>query len=93
MGEGALPPEVWLDLKIRLDRLATLEARCQDALSRLAEGELSPEAYLDLVREQIRAQGDWEERHKRVFGMAPARPSGLGRLKKPTGPPVIDPLS
>jgi hypothetical protein len=93
MGEGALPPEVWLDLKIKLDRLATLEARCQDALTRLAEGELSADAYLDLVREQIRAQGDWEERHRKIFGAVASQPKRLRRLKKAIESRVIDPLS
>lgn len=71
MGEGALPPETCLDLKIKLDRLRALEERCQDGLCRLADGELSAEAYVELVREQMRAQQAWERRHLSLFGSGP----------------------
>lgn len=93
MDEGALPPEVWLDLKIKLDRLRTLEDRCRDALARLAEGELTADAYVELVHEQVRAQKDWEERHKKIFGAIPRRRGDLRRLMKVPERRAIDPIS
>jgi len=78
MDDGALAPEIWLDLKIKLDRLGTLEKRCRDALTRLAEGEISSDAYLELVREQMQAQKIWEQRHNKIFGTGPARRTSLG---------------
>lgn len=93
MSEGELPPEVWLDLKIKLDRLITLDERCRDALTRLADGELSPDAYVQLVGEQLRAQKLWEERHEKVFGAAPATRSALGRLLKTPDSLSVDPVS
>jgi hypothetical protein len=93
MSEGALPPEIWLDLKIKLDRLLMLEERCRDALTRLADGELSADAYIELVQEQVRAQKVWEERHTKIFGTGQARRTGLRRLMQPPESPATDPVS
>jgi hypothetical protein len=66
-GEVPLPPEVCLELKIELDRLNRLQARCQEGLSRLADGGLSKEAYFELVEAQADAQKTWEARNREYF--------------------------
>jgi len=66
-GDLPLPPEICLDLKIKLDRLSRLQERCQEGLSKLADGGLTREAYIEMVEAQASAQKVWEERNKEYF--------------------------
>jgi hypothetical protein len=64
MNDRALSPEVRLELQIGLDRLKAAEERCREGIRGLSTGALSLEGYLELVRQQRRAQLDWEMRHR-----------------------------
>ena len=68
MGQRSIPPEAYLDLRIHLDRLNRLQARCFDALGDLVSGDLSVDDYRGLVDRQSEAQQAWVERHEKYFG-------------------------
>jgi hypothetical protein len=64
MNDRALSPEVRLELQIGLDRLRAAEERCREGIRGLSTGALTLDAYLELVRQQRRAQLDWEQKHR-----------------------------
>ena len=63
-----LTPEGFHDLQIQLDQLERTGVQCREALQRLVEGELTPEAYANLLRRQVAAQREWERRNSRLIG-------------------------
>jgi hypothetical protein len=65
-GRG-LPPETRVKLRILLDRLASAGERCREGLYQLASGDLSQEAFLELLREQQQLQECWERTHRKHF--------------------------
>jgi hypothetical protein len=62
MAERPLRPESALELRIHLDKLKRLEARCRDGLEKFLEGCLSRDTYLRLLGRQRDAQQEWERK-------------------------------
>ena len=60
---GELAPEELLSLRILLDRVHHSGERCRSALLMVNEGKMTREDYAELLREQMAAQRDWEDRH------------------------------
>jgi hypothetical protein len=67
MADDLLPPETLLALQIQLDRLHRSAERCRSGLRRVRGGELTREAYCELLDEHSLAQREWEVKNRAVF--------------------------
>jgi len=67
MSDEMLPPERFLALQIELDRLHRSAERCRRGLRRMRGGELTREAYCELLNEQLTAHREWEAKNRAFF--------------------------
>ena len=62
-----LQPEKFLALQIQIDRLNRAAEQCRSGLRRMCRGELTPEAYQELLDSQMSAQREWEAKNRECF--------------------------
>jgi len=67
MEHKPLQPENFLALQIQIDRLNRAAEQCRTGLRRMRSGELTPEAYQELLHLQMNEQREWEAKNRECF--------------------------
>jgi hypothetical protein len=67
MSDELLPPERFMALQIELDRLHRSAERCRRGLRRMRGGELTREAYCELLDQQLTVHREWEAKNRAFF--------------------------
>jgi hypothetical protein len=68
MNGKALRPETLIELQIHLDRLNHTAEACRSALVSLRGGQMTHEAYRELLDRQVVAQREWEAKNHEHLG-------------------------